>query len=502
MIRQNGDCMQFNSLQYIAFFLVVAAAYYIVPHRFGIRNLMLLAANYYFYMQWNVKYAVLMLISTSITFTTSLAIDYYRKKEKPGVTKFYLMLCVFSNLGILFFFKYYGFTAEISRDLAALLNMEFALPAISVLLPVGISFYTFQALGYTIDVYRGDTNVEKNPVKYALFVSFFPQLVAGPIERSYDLLAQFDDRHTIKRENLGIGAFLILWGLFKKMVIADRAGVIVAAVYDSYESYSGGMYVVATICFAFQIYCDFSAYSDIACGSAKILGFQLSRNFRSPYMSESVTEFWRRWHVSLSSWFRDYVYIPLGGNRKGKVRKYINLLVVFFISGLWHGAGFCFVIWGLINGVYQIIGDILKPVRNKVNAFLGNTSEKGSWHLFCKLFTFILICITWVFFRAETLTQAGTMLGDMFWFPLWTLTDGTLLTAELAVSEIIVLIGSVAILITVDARFSEDEMVEMAYIRQPVLFRYGILIALYILVIVFGIYGSTYDPRDFIYFEF
>jgi len=494
--------MQFNSLQYIAFFLIVTAAYYILPHRFGLRNVMLLAANYYFYMQWNVKYAVLMLVSTSITFAASLAIDVCREKGKRGAMKFWLAACIISNLAILFFFKYYGFAAEVSRDLAELLNMNFALPVIRVLLPVGISFYTFQALGYTIDVYRGDTKVVTNPIKYALFVSFFPQLVAGPIERSYDLLAQFDDKHTIKRENLGTGAFLILWGLFKKMVIADRAGAIVAAVYDSYESYSGGMYVIATICFAFQVYCDFSAYSDIACGSANILGFKLTRNFRSPYVSESVSEFWRRWHTSLSFWFRDYIYIPLGGNRKGRVRKYINLLVVFFVSGLWHGAGFCFIIWGLLNGVFQVIGDLLKPVREKINVLLGNTPEKGSYRLFRKLFTFALICITWVFFRAETLTQATDMLKEMFFLPAWSLTDGTLLTAELATSEIMVLIGSVAILIAADAKFAGDETIEMAYIRQPVVFRYGILAALYMLVILLGIYGSSYDPQDFIYFEF
>lgn len=494
--------MQFNSLQYIAFFTAVTILYYILPHKYGIRNFFLLCASYYFFMQWNVKYAILILISTSITFSASLAVDYFKLRNKKGWARFFLAFCVILNLLILFFFKYYGFFTELSEDLAAFLKINYSLPIIHVLLPVGISFYTFQALGYTIDVYRGDTEVVVNPVKYALFVSFFPQLVAGPIERSYDLLPQFDEKHVPEYTNLQQGIFAIFWGLFKKMVIADRAGVIVSAVYDSYEKYSGGMYFIATVCFAFQIYCDFSAYSDIAFGSAKILGFNLRRNFQSPYISESVGEFWRNWHITLSTWFRDYIYIPLGGNRKGKFRKYLNVMIVFFVSGLWHGAGVCFIVWGLLNGIYQVIGDISKPVREKVNSFIGNSSEHGSYRLFRTLFTFFLICLSWVFFRAETVSQAWKMLGGMFVFPTWTFTDGTLLSAGLSASELVVLICAVGILIFADIRFKNEVSIDTAYVRQPVLFRYGILTALYIAVIVFGIYGSQYNPQDFIYFEF
>lgn len=494
--------MQFNSLSYLIFFAVVFTVYYLLPHKFGLRNLWLLAANYWFYMQWSVKYAVLMLFSTAVTFSAALGIDWFRKKGRKGAARLFLVLCVVLNLGILFFFKYYGFAAEISETLAERLNLPWALPMISVLLPVGISFYTFQALGYTIDVWRGTTEVVANPIRYALFVSFFPQLVAGPIERSRDLLPQFSEKHRLSGENLSAGAFAILWGLFKKMVIADRAGMVAAAVYDSYDKYSGGMYVVATLCFAVQIYCDFSAYSDIAAGSARMLGFRLTRNFRSPYQAESVAEFWRRWHVTLTSWFRDYVYIPLGGNRKGKTRKFLNVMIVFLLSGLWHGAGLTFVVWGLLNGAYQVIGELTKPGRQKINALLGNRENLGAVHLMRRIITFMLICLSWVFFRAGTITQALEMLRQMFVVPIWTLTDGSLTGIGLAVSEWVVLLLGIALLWLADRKWKGEERIEESFIRQPVLFRYACFAAFAAALMLVGVYGKTYDPQSFIYFEF
>lgn len=330
--------MLFNSLQFIIFLPVVVLAYYIVPDRF--KSLWLLAASYFFYMCWNAAYLLLILFSTLVTFLCAISLEHFG--GSPGKRKLLLILSLVINLSILFFFKYFTFAAENLNSVFRHIGLALNVPVFDVLLPVGISFYTFQALGYTIDVYRGDIPAERNFVQYALFVSFFPQLVAGPIERSGNLLHQLSVPHRADFSNILDGVYLIIWGFFLKLVLADRIAIFVDSIYGpGYAEFTGWYVALAAVLFSFQIYCDFAGYSTIAMGSAKLLGIDLMENFNAPYLSASTPEFWRRWHISLSTWFRDYLYIPLGGNRRGKLRKYLNLLITFAVSGLWHGAN-----WG------------------------------------------------------------------------------------------------------------------------------------------------------------
>ena len=294
-------------------------------------------------MCWNVKYALLIALSTLITYASGLLIHWRRKR-------LWVLLSFASNLAILFFFKYFGFFLDNLTAALALAGVAFKRPAFDVILPVGISFYTFQALSYTMDVYRGEVEPERNPFRYALFVSFFPQLVAGPIERSKNLLGQLYERHDFDPDRARDGMLLMLWGMFEKIVIADRLALLVDYVYDHYAQLPGATIVLATVFFAFQIYCDFGGYSHIAIGAAQVMGFTLMENFRRPYLAQSAAEFWRRWHISLSTWFRDYLYIPMGGSRRGAFRKYLNTMVTFLVSGLWHGANWSFVVWGGLNG--------------------------------------------------------------------------------------------------------------------------------------------------------
>jgi len=331
--------MLFNSAEFLIFFPIVVLTYFLIPHK--IRHIWLLVCSYFFYMCWNPKYALLMATSTIITYASGVLIEKYYERRKLWVG-----LSFVSNLSILFFFKYFDFALNNINQLLEYLGVSVITTTFDVVLPVGISFYTFQALSYTMDVYRGEIKAQKNLAKYALFVSFFPQLVAGPIERSGNLLNQIDERHTFDCDRVKRGLLLMAWGFFEKLMIADRAAILVNQIYGNYENYGSVALILATLAFAVQIYCDFSGYSDIAIGAAQVMGFSLMQNFRQPYFSLSIAEFWRRWHISLSTWFRDYLYIPLGGSRCSKIKKYRNLMVTFMVSGLWHGSSWNYVIWG------------------------------------------------------------------------------------------------------------------------------------------------------------
>jgi D-alanyl-lipoteichoic acid acyltransferase DltB (MBOAT superfamily) len=338
--------MLFNSIEYLLFFPAVLLIYYLLPGK--VRLYFLLACSYLFYMCWDAKYALLLLFSTAVTFISGLMIGRAREKRgKKG--KGWVVFSAVINLSILFFFKYFNFTLNNINTVLDWLGKPALHPSFDVQLPVGISFYIFQALSYTFDVYRQDVRTEKNFFKYAVFVSFFPQLVAGPIERSSHLLGQFDTPHAFKMENLTSGLLKMLWGFFLKIVIADRAALLVNQVFLFHSYYSGFEVIIAVMLFALQIYGDFAGYSWIAVGTAQTLGFSLCSNFNQPYFAVSVADFWRRWRISLSTWFRDYLYIPLGGNRRGKARQYLNIMIVFACSGLWHGAAWTYVIWGLLN---------------------------------------------------------------------------------------------------------------------------------------------------------
>ncbi len=317
------------------------------------------------------------------------------------------------SFGVLVVYKYLGFFTETANTLLGFLPGGANIPTFELLLPVGISFFTFQTLSYTIDVYRGDTKVEPHFGIFALYVSFFPQLVAGPIERSQNLLPQFRKLQRFDFERLTGGLRIILWGLFKKVVIADRLAPIVDSVYNNLHAYDSYALIVATVAFAFQIFCDFSGYSDIAIGSARILGFDLMQNFNRPYFSKSTGEFWHRWHISLSSWFRDYLYIPLGGSRKGKARYYFNTVFTNAVSGLWHGADWSFVIWGIINGVYVALGRAFGGVKKKMCKFFALDRAKTLHKLVQIAITFSLICFSWIFFRANNLSDAFYVVRNM-----------------------------------------------------------------------------------------
>jgi len=495
--------MLFNSVDFLLFFPIVTLVYFVIPHK--VRYLWLLVASYYFYMCWNPQYALLILTSTVITFASGFMIADAGRKGKDKRKKLYVAISFISNLAILFLFKYYYFAIiNINRVLGAV-GFELITPRFNLLLPVGISFYTFQALSYTMDVYRNHVKVERNFFKYALFVSFFPQLVAGPIERSSNLLRQMHERHYFDSRRVAHGLQLMLWGYFQKVVIADRAAYFVNAVYNSPEAATstGIVVVIATVLFAFQIYCDFSSYSDIARGAAEVMGFSLMKNFDTPYFSRSVSEFWRRWHISLSTWFRDYLYIPLGGNRKGRLRKYINLMVVFLVSGLWHGASWNYVIWGGLNGLYQIIGELTKPVREKLSKKLSAGKENFSSKLLKVLFTFALICFSWIFFRANGTREALILIRGMFSeFNPWIFTDGTLFSLGLDAADMFVLFVALLVLLFVSVAKYKKVNIRQWLSQQGLWFRYTVYLAAIFSVLIFGIYGAQFDAAQFIYFQF
>lgn len=386
--------MLFNSLSFAIFLPIVFVLYWCLPHKY--RWILLFAASYYFYMSWNAKYVVLILFTTCISYGSARLLEKQdSKKKKKIILAGTAVLC----LGVFFFFKYFNFISESIIGVLNLFSIQINPLTLKLLLPVGISFYTFQTLSYVIDVYKGDVIAEKHFGYYATFISFFPQLVAGPIERTSNLLPQIKAKHEFDYKQATYGLKLMAWGFFKKIVIADTLSKYVSRVYDVPQNFSGFALVLATIFFTLQIYCDFSGYSDIAIGTAKLLGINLMTNFKSPYFSQSVKEFWSRWHISLSTWFRDYIYIPLGGNRVGKVRQIANLMITFLASGLWHGANWTFVVWGGIHGVAQAIENLVIP----------KSRQKSTGIMWCirVLFVFLFASFAWIFFVSNSIGDAG-----------------------------------------------------------------------------------------------
>lgn len=478
--------MLFNSAGYIVFFTIVCLVYFILPKK--LKRVFLLLASYFFYSCWNLKYSLLMLFSTVATYDTAIAMDMVGAKKKK---KLYLGLCFFVNLAILFVFKYYSFTVNFINKILGIAALSIDMPVIDVLLPVGISFYTFQALGYIVDVYRGEIKAERNFINYALFVSFFPQLVAGPIERSKNFLTQIDNLGHRRYENLSKGLLYILWGFFLKLVIADRAAIFVNQVFDSYQGYSYIFLCYGALLFAVQIYCDFYSYSIIAKGSAKVLGYDLMDNFRAPYLSKSITEFWRRWHISLSTWFKDYLYIPLGGNRKGTFRKHLNVLIVFLVSGLWHGANYTFVLWGLIHGVFNILEDSFKGITKGIR-------ENFIYRNVRRLITFVVAVLSFVIFRSKNIGAAKAYLLGIFKRQAGTMDASIAFPYE----DTIILLIAIAILVVIDILIYNKVKLADNIERRSLLIRWPIYIFLLIATLIFGIYGPGYSEAQFIYFQF
>lgn len=494
--------MNFNSLDYLFFLPIVFLVYFILPAK--VRYLWLLAASYYFYMNWNAKYALLLLLSTALTYISGIFIEKFKQKGKKKAAGWCVGICVCLNLAILFFFKYANFFIKnINRVLAAAGSLK-SFELLDILLPVGISFYIFQALGYTFDVYRGNAAVEKNPFRYALFVSFFPQLVAGPIERSGNLLEQLRKPTYFEPERVREGLLTILWGLFIKIVIADTAAQIVNPVYENFAAHYGIEIAIATVLFAIQIYCDFSGYSYMAIGSARLLGFDLMDNFRSPYLAGNIREFWRRWHISLTTWFTDYIYIPLGGNRKGKIRKYINTMVVFLISGLWHGAGWTYVVWGGLNGIYLIVHDATAGFRARVNRLLKIDEGTLGHKFFSTVFTFFLVNIAWVLFRAPNIQTVLQIVRHFLRHPGLHMIFSSAIYGlmGLNVQTVVVMLGSLLLLLIVDWLRYRNIDVGGLVRKQGIAFRWLVYLGLLLMIFIFGIYGAGYEQTEFIYFQF
>ena len=498
--------MLFNSIDFLIFLPIVLVIYYIIPMKY--KHIWLLISSYYFYMCWNAKYVLLIFVSTVITYLSGILIDKVEKTwsdvDKLGkYKKLILAISFVSNLGILFYFKYINFALDIVTRILSKVNISMNVPVFDVILPVGISFYTFQALSYSVDVYRGEVAPEHDFFRYALFVSFFPQLVAGPIERSKNLLTQLREPRKFNFGYAFDGILLMLWGFFLKIVLADRIAIFVDTVYGDCEHYQGIYLIVATVLFAVQIYCDFSGYSSIAMGTAKLLGIELMDNFNAPYLSTSVADFWRRWHISLTSWFKDYLYIPLGGSKKGSLRKYFNKMIVFMLSGLWHGAQLTFVVWGAINGLYQVIGEILMPIRKKVSDIIGiNRNSEGVYAL-SALATFALVDFTWIFFRADSLGRAIYIIKSILNTEnIWTLFDGSLYNCGLDEKNFRLMVIAVIILLIADILKRKGIRVREIILRQDGYIKCLVVSFSILLIMVFGKYGPAYDAVNFIYFQF
>ena len=498
--------MLFNSLEFLIFFPIVVLIYFVIPDK--IKYLWLLASSYYFYMCWNAKYALLILLSTVITYASGLIIDRIKQTQcsetsKVLFQKIIIAISFCSNLGILFYYKYINFAIDTVSKLFSIVHVQLNIPTFDILLPVGISFYTFQALSYTMDVYRGDIYAEKNFFRYALFVSFFPQLVAGPIERSKNLLKQLSKPQRINFDDFREGILLMLWGFFLKIVLADRIALFVDTVYADYNKYPGYYLTLATVFFAVQIYCDFSGYSTIAMGAARILGISLMENFKAPYLSSSVAQFWRDWHISLTSWFKDYLYIPLGGSRKGKIRKYINKMIVFLVSGLWHGAQFSYVAWGGLNGLYQVIGEILMPLRNKV-ASLFHLNRNSFGHKLLQIFgTFILVDFSWIFFRSHRFLEALEIIKSIFTVRNpWILLDGSIYKCGLDIQNFWLTVICIGILLFADICKHKGIIIRKVIMQQDFWFRCIFIAFTVCALLLFGIWGPAFDKASFIYFQF
>jgi len=382
--------MVFNSLQFLVFFGIVTSAYFLLAHKY--RWALLLLASCYFYMAFVPIYLGILGLTIVIDYFAGI----YLERFQGGAKKIFLACSLMANLGVLAIFKYYFFFTDNFNSLANYFSVPVHFPVLNFLLPIGLSFHTFQAMSYTIEVYRGNQKAERNFGIYSLYVMFYPQLVAGPIERPQNLIHQFYEKHVWDTARVKSGLLQMMQGFFKKVVIADRLAMVVDPAYANLSNQSSLNLIIASIFYSFQIYCDFSGYSDIAIGASKVMGFQLMNNFNAPYTAKSIPDFWRRWHISLSTWFKDYVYFSLGGNRVSVPRWYINIMIVFILSGFWHGASWNFVIWGALHGIFQLIGLTL----NRIFPSLAADQRKSAGGIWLhRLFTFLLVTIAWVFFR-------------------------------------------------------------------------------------------------------
>ncbi len=485
--------MVFNSLEFLIFFPIVLLLYFfVVPKKYN--WIMLLAASYYFYLTWKWQLIYLIVFTTVVSFVSGIVIS---RAQKKSTKKLFLVLTLTVCLGVLFFYKYFNFLSTSVTGIINALGGDVKDFTLDLILPVGISFYTFQTLSYVIDVYRGTTPVETHFGYYALYVSFFPQLVAGPIERPENLLPQLKAEHKLEAANAAGGLRKMILGYFKKVVVADLFATYVVNVYSDVQNANGFTVLVATVLFAVQIYCDFSGYTDIAIGCAEIMGIKLMQNFDRPYTAKSIKEFWGRWHISLSSWFKDYIYIPLGGNRVSKFRNCLNIMIVFLVSGLWHGAAWTFVVWGVLHGLYQVIGKFTFKPRNKMWEKIGISPDGKLVGAIRTFNTFMLAAFAWIFFRANSFADLKVLLTKLFtdWSFSPSFFIDSLTSMGLDLVAILTCIISVVILSMLDkTRLASDER------RAKPDFRYAYLVWAIAFAWVLLLAGD--GASSFIYFQF
>jgi alginate O-acetyltransferase complex protein AlgI len=474
--------MLFNSLEFALFLLIVYTLYWLLQGSRRWQNNLLWVVSYIFYAWWDWRFLFLLMLSTLIDYFFGLLI--YNSTHRK---KFYLLLSIFNNLAVLFFFKYFNFFSDSTRAMLEFFGLHMDPVLLQVLLPVGISFYTFHGMSYVIDIYRGNFRPITNFVDYSLFVSFFPLLVAGPIERATHLLPQLTRDRKFNYNQSVDGLRYILWGLFKKVVIADNCALIVNQVFDHYQAASGVELILGAVLFAFQIYGDFSGYSDIAIGTAKLFGIELLVNFRTPYFARDIAEFWRRWHISLTTWFRDYIYIPLGGSKVNRWKAVRNTMLVFLISGFWHGANWTFIVWGALNGLYFLPLLLTGKNRQNTDTIADGRALPSFRELLQVMITFAMTCFAWIFFRSETIAQAMGYIAGIFQHPFWT---GHL--ARITPGLMAVLAGFVVL----EWLFRNGMAVFLK--RMNRVSRVALYYSLALLIILFGAFGS----EEFIYFQF
>jgi alginate O-acetyltransferase complex protein AlgI len=480
--------MLFNSFHFLLYFIVVTALYFAVPYK--CRWMLLLSGSCYFYMAFVPLYILILGFTIIIDYIAAIYIEDAIGRRR----KLFLIFSIIANVGVLCVFKYYNFINTNFSFLLQNFGLPNPIPYLHILLPIGLSFHTFQAMSYTIEVYRGHQKAERHFGIYSLYVMFYPQLVAGPIERPQNLLHQFREKYDFDYDRVTSGLRLMLWGLFKKIVIADRLAIVVDRVYDHPGDYSSHSLIIATIFFAFEIFCDFSGYSDIAIGTARVMGFKLMTNFNAPYQAKTISEFWSRWHISLSTWFKDYLYIPLGGNRVTIPRWYLNLFIVFLISGLWHGAQWTFIIWGSLHGFYLVFALITKQGREKINSslFLNRIP------FLAQLSTFFFVALAWIFFRAKDvetaffivkkiIVEAPDFMTGKFKFQPLGLSKGNLVLCVL----LILLLETVHYL-------QRNNNLSSIFLRQPIYLRWLVYYGTVLTIIFFGVF----EQRQFIYFQF
>ncbi len=488
--------MLFNSLEFALFFPIVTILFFMLPHK--LRWILLLLASCFFYMFFKPIYILILFLTIFIDYFAGIWIAQTEDKKKR---KRLLLLSIIANVGVLVVFKYFNFLVDNINVVLTSLHTTGKIPILNIILPIGLSFHTFQAMSYTIEVYRGNQKPEKHFGIYALYVMFYPQLVAGPIERPQNMLPQFHQVKKFNYENFRSGLILMAWGFFKKCVIADRLALFVNDVYGNAHAYQGIPIITATAFFALQIFCDFSGYSDIAIGSARCMGFNFMTNFDRPYLSTSISEFWKRWHISLSTWFRDYVYIPLGGSRVSKSKWYLNLLIVFTVSGIWHGANWTFMIWGFLHGMYLIIENQF------YEKFPSLKNTQNNIAIFTKRFiVFFLACFAWVFFRAQNVSEALYLIkNSVVGIPsqinriIQNIDYDRMYILYIKQTSVEFLITISVIIFLTIIHYSQSKLsFEKWLTKKNIFFRWGFY---YLLVISFVCLGK-FDRTEFIYFQF